>query len=182
MARFGVQAEPDASGLALLFDEIKQLLGQNALIVIGNDEGFGLGQETENIVPKFYLCARAERLRLFAVVLLELLAVRQIARLGRGGVVEQLQNGIHRYLVPLQEMFEGGSGVIASDGTGGENPCAELRKVASDIGSAAGDGRLACKVDDRNRRLGADPLDVAPDIAVQYQVAQNQYAGPGEGV
>ena len=57
---------------------------------------------------------------------------------------------------------------------------AERAQVRSDVAGAAERAALALDLDHRNRRLGRDAVDAAPQVAVEHQVAEHQQAATRE--
>ena len=55
----------------------------------------------------------------------------------------------------------------------------ELAEIARDVGGAARVKRFAGDLDHRDRGLGGDAADLAPDELVQHEIADNEEAFAG---
>jgi hypothetical protein len=66
-----------------------------------------------------------------------------------------------------------GLGVVA-DGAHHGDVGREGEEVAGDVGGAAGVELVAFDLDDRNRGLGRDTADAAPEEAVEHDVAHDE--------
>ena len=69
------------------------------------------------------------------------------------------------------EIGQFGARRILTDDRAQPGKAAQSRDIARHISDAAGHGHGAACAQDRDRRLGRDPADLAIDIAIQHQIA-----------
>ena len=104
----------------------------------------------------------------------QLLGAADDAGLGDGGE----RAGNHAYGVDAGSLEDGGEfsllGVVAPE-AGEKGLAAEAGEIHGDVGCAAGTLVAPGVAEDRNWSLGRDALDVAVDVAVEHDVADDEH-------
>ena len=121
-----------------------------------------------------------DRAGLLAVRAQHLLALRDEPRLLRRHPAALHQQPRLDAGLAADEAGEVRAGLIVADHRDEGDGGADGDEIAHDVARAAGDAQLAMDAQDRDRRLAADPLDIAIDVAVQHRVADDQGIGPAE--
>ena len=70
---------------------------------------------------------------------------------------------------------KGGLAVVVADDPGQHRVTAQSDDVHGDIRRAAGHKALALEIHHGHGRFGRDARNVAPDVAVQHDIADHQY-------
>ena len=97
---------------------------------------------------------------------------RSFTVVGSAGIaVERRAHALGR-----EQALERRAGLVVADHRQQRRLRAQRRRVARDVGGAAGALLGARDLDHRHRRLGRDALDVAEPVAVEHHVADDQHA------
>ncbi len=114
--------------------------------------------------------------RRFPIDAAKLLALHHHPRLHDGlAVAGRAERG--NFFV-MQGRGELAAGFVLPEITGDGAARAERSEVERDVASATGGPRFAIDVDDGHGRLGRNARGVAPDVAIEHDVANHQHAGP----
>ena len=91
-----------------------------------------------------------------------------------------MQRRVHAFAPkqPLEHM----SRLVVADDADQCHLRPQRRGVAGDVGGSAGTLFAARDLDDRDRRLGRNAIDVAEPVAIEHRVADDQNARAADGI
>ena len=170
-----------AAGLARGFHQLGRHIGrQHALAVVRQHGDAGRRHRIQRDAHQAFGQLWVDRVGLLAVRAQQLLAGGDQAGLQRGGAAAlDQQPGLHVRLAADQPGEVGPGLVVADDGD--ERGCRTQRgQVAHHVAGAAGQRDFPLDGQDRHRRFQADPGHVAVGVAVEHDVADDQYVGMGQ--
>ncbi len=152
-----------------------ELVGERALGVVGEDDGVDLFDEREDAVAEVFDVGAGGGFAGFDVEAEELLGAADDAGLGDGGK----GGGDDAGGVDVRG-FEGGGELallgVGAPEAGEEGLAAEPGEVHGDVGGAAGALVAMGVAEDGDGGFGGDAVDVADDVAVEHEVADDEDA------
>ncbi len=155
---------------------------QDALAVVGEDDGIEAGKQGLEILPGFVEKPFRGRLPIFTVNAHNLLIAAYDPGLdgGLAATVDEQAAGIDAQ--PVKFGFKGGPGTILAHQTQDFYLGTQTDKIVDDIAGAAQNLGLALDIDHHDRGLGRNPLNLAPDVFVQHKIADHQHLEQGQVV
>jgi hypothetical protein len=176
--RFGIEGDKLAGGPGEFRDLGDQLIGKDALGVVGENHGVGRADRFTQQNPGLGRGDGVVTLGRLAVEAAELLVLHQHAGLDDGGTGARRGEGGDALF--LQDLGEFGPGLIRADETGHGAAGAERGEVEGDIGRPAGRPRIAGNVHHRHRGLGRNAGGITPDVVVEHHIADDEDVQPGD--
>jgi len=174
MHRFRIEAQPDAALAAERLHSVEQRLGHDALAVIADDDGVRTRQRCFDHGQESLRVGGAEVAGRFAVHAHELLLMRDDARLDTGvpaldgdqaGAADMVQRELDAQL-PLRLVT-----AHRAEQFGGR---AERRKIAGDVGRAAGHKAFSLEFHHRHGCFRRNARDASPEKLIEHHVADDE--------
>ena len=105
---------------------------------------------------------------------------RQDPGLRRGDAARHDRDAVHADSGGAEQLADAVAGRVVAGPTRDVGVDAEPREVERDVAGATDGRRLAAEAHDRDRSLGRDAGDLADQVAVEHEVADDEHARAGE--
>ena len=179
VARIVVALGIDQDGLAggaREFDHFRDMR-EPALAVVGQHQHVAVGEqrlEIGQLVRQHFVAGQG-----LEIDAQQLLLPADHAQLDRGGNARILvQAGDD--MLGFDQLAQARAGLVVADHRQQRRPRAQRRRIARDVGRAAGTLLGALDLDHRHRRLGRDAAHLAEPVAIEHHVADHQQPRLGQ--
>ncbi len=152
-------------------------LGQHPLRIVGDDHHRMRGHQLARQPQQILADIRIKRHRSLAIGPQQLLVGRNVTRFDGSRALRLDQDVDFRAFLRLKQPADLSAAVVVTDDRDERCRSPQGDEVAQHVAGAAQALQLALDAQNRDRRFGRDPLDLAIDVMIQHHVPDAQHAG-----